>query len=72
MGKFIYQYSAELEFSARRADGILEWQTKILGADEYRKAKSIIARNMFGLEDGTKIFLISLNFLGGKEDVSKI
>ena len=56
MGKFIYQYSAELEFSTKRADGILEWNTKILGTDEYRKAKSIIARNMFGLEDGTKYF----------------
>ncbi len=67
MAKFIYQYSAELEFSTKRADGILEWNSQILGTDEYRKAKSVIARNMFGLEDGTKIFLISLNFLGEKE-----
>jgi len=67
MSKFIYQYSAELEFSTKRADGILEWGAKILGTDEYRKAKSVIARNMFGLEDGTKIFLISLNFLGEKD-----
>jgi len=68
VGKFIYQYSAELEFSAKRADGILEWNNQILGADEYRKAKSVIAKNMFGLEDGTKIFLISLNLLGQKQD----
>ena len=67
MGKFIYQYSAELEFSTKRADGILEWHTQILGTDEYRKAKSIIARNMFGLEDGTKIFLVTLNFLGERD-----
>ena len=67
MGKFIYQYSAELEFSTKRADGILEWNTKILGTDEYRKAKSIIARKMFGLEDGTKIFLVTLNFLGERD-----
>ncbi len=67
MSKFIYQYSAELEFSAKRADGILEWSNKILGADEYRKAKSVIAKNMFQIEDGTKIFLISLNYLGERE-----
>ena len=67
MGKFIYQYSAELEFSTKRADGILEWNAKILSTDEYRKAKSIIARNMFGLEDGTKIFLISRNFVGERD-----
>ncbi len=64
MGKFIYQYSAELEYSSRRADGILVWGSKILSADEYRIAKSVIAKNMFQVEDGTKIFLISLNFLG--------
>lgn len=69
MARFIYQYSAELEFSARRADGILEWGSKILGADEYRKAKSVIARNMFQMEDGTKIFLLSLNFLGEKDEI---
>lgn len=67
MTKFIYQYSAELEFSSKRADGILEWGAQILGADEYRRAKSVIAKNMFQIEDGTKIFLISLNFLGEKE-----
>ena len=68
MSKYIYQYSAELEFSAKRADGILEWSAQILGSDEYRKAKSVIARNMFQVEDGTKIFLISLNLLGEKPE----
>lgn len=68
MRKYIYQYSAELEFSARRADGILEWNSKILTTDDYRRAKSVIARNMFQVEDGTKIFLLSLNFLGDSEN----
>jgi hypothetical protein len=68
MGKFIYQYSVELEFSTKRADGILEWNSKILSTDEYKRAKGVIARNMFQVEDIAKIFLVSLNFLGEKED----
>jgi hypothetical protein len=69
MAKYIYHYSAELCFDGSKADGVISWDSKILSIDDYRRAKSMIAKNMFQIEDGTRIHLNSFSFLGEAKEV---